>query len=80
MPSLPELIEKGQFVAPGSDDPDYVGGSLNENDRAVAEAFPLPRQTLWNLARNGLEAALLDEAGKAAYLARINSYKAVARA
>jgi adenosine deaminase len=73
---LPELIERGLFVTLNSDDPAYFGGYLNENYMAVAEAFALPRETLCTLARNSFEAAFLDGADKAAYVAKVDSYEA----
>jgi adenosine deaminase len=73
---LPELIERGLYVTLNSDDPAYFGGYLNENYQAVAEAFALPRQTLCTLARNSFEAAFLDGADKAAYVAKVDSYEA----
>jgi adenosine deaminase len=77
---LPELLEWGLYVTLNSDDPAYFGGYLNENYMAVAEAFELTRETLCALARNSFEASFLDEADKAAFVARIDAYETVALA
>jgi adenosine deaminase len=75
---FPELLERGLFVTLNADDPAYFGGDLNENYRAVAEAFALRRETLCALARNSFEAAFLDDATKAAYIAQVDAYEAAA--
>jgi adenosine deaminase len=74
------LIERGLFVTLKPDDPICFGGYLNENRQAVAEAFALPLQTLCTLARNGFEATFLDEADKAAFVARVDTREEAALA
>ena len=76
---LPERLERGLFVTLNADDPAYFGGYLNENYKAVAEAFALSRQILCTLARNGIQASVLDDAAKAAYIAKVDAYEAADR-
>jgi adenosine deaminase len=47
---------------------------------AVLEAFGLTCETLCTLARNGFQASFLDEADKAAFVARVDAYETVALA
>jgi adenosine deaminase len=43
---------------------------------AVTEVFELTREALCTLARNSFQAAFLDAADKAAYVAKVDSYEA----
>lgn len=56
--SLPRLLEAGACVTINSDDPAYFGGYMNDNIRAVQEAFGWGRATWVQLARNSFVASL----------------------
>ena len=75
---LKAMMEAGLLVTVNSDDPAYFGGTINANDRAVAEALDLNRDELGRLARNSFEAAFLDDADKRALIARLDAYLATA--
>ena len=65
---LKRMLDLGLFVTVNSDDPAYFGGYVNENYVAVADALGLGESDLVELARNSLEASLLDDADKARLL------------
>ena len=62
---LKRMLDLGLFVTVNSDDPAYFGGYVNDNYVAVAEALGLGKEDLARLARNSIEAALLDDAHRA---------------
>ena len=62
---LKRMLDLGLFVTVNSDDPAYFGGYVNDNYVAVAEALGLGKDDLARLARNSIEAALLDDAHRA---------------
>ena len=62
---LKRMLDLGLFVTVNSDDPAYFGGYVNDNYVAVAEALGLDKDDLVRLARNSIEAALLDDAHRA---------------
>ena len=70
---LKRMLDLGLFVTVNSDDPAYFGGYVNENYIAVAEALGLSRAELAQLARNSIEASLLDALAKSALVAEVTS-------
>ncbi len=75
---LRRMLEAGLMVTVNSDDPAYFGGYVNENYLAVHEALDLSQQQLAEIARNSFEAAFVDDARKAAFVAEIEAYSAAA--
>ena len=71
---LPKLLARGVCVTVNSDDPAYFGGYLNENYRALIEAFSLPRETLVQLAQNSVCASFADDARQRELLDEIDQY------
>ncbi|RZU66134.1 adenosine deaminase [Microterricola gilva] len=71
---LPQMLELGLLVTVNSDDPAYFGGYIDDNLAALQEAFALGAADRAVLARNGVEASFLDEAGKAALYAEIDAW------
>ena len=70
---LGRMLELGLFATVNSDDPAYFGGYVNENYVAVAEALGLSRENLVRLARNSIEASLLDAPAKEALVAELDA-------
>ena len=70
---LQRMLELGLFVTVNSDDPAYFGGYVNENYLAVTEALGLSREQLAQLARNSIEASLLDAGAKSALVAEVEA-------
>lgn len=73
---IPEMIAKGLMVTVNSDDPAYFGGYVNDNYHALHRALGLTRDDFAMFARNGFEAAFLDDAEKRALIARLDAYLA----
>lgn len=73
---LPQMLELGLLVTVNSDDPAYFGGYIDDNLAALQEAFALSAADRALLARNGVEASFLDEAGKSALNAEIDAWLA----
>ena len=61
---LKRMLELGLMVTVNSDDPAYFGGYVNDNYVAAAEALDLSQGDLKRLARNSIEASLLDRSAK----------------
>lgn len=76
--NLLQLLEAGLVATVNSDDPAYFGGYMNDNFIATFEALPLTRQHAQQLARNSFQAAFLDPAQKAAYIAEVDAFFAAA--
>ena len=70
---LKRMLDLGLFVTVNSDDPAYFGGYVNENYLAVAEALGLSRAELAQLARNSIEASLLNTETKSLLYAELES-------
>ena len=70
---LKRMLDLGLFVTVNSDDPAYFGGYVNENYLAVAEALGLSRAELAQLARNSIEASLLNTETKSLLCAELES-------
>ncbi len=71
--NLKTLLDAGLKVTINSDDPAYFGGYVLENYRQTAEALQLSRAELRRLARNSLEAAFVDDAERAPWLAQLEA-------
>jgi adenosine deaminase len=72
--NLGRLLARGARVTLNSDDPAYFGGYLSQNYLAAARALHLDRADLGRLARHGFEAAFLEPAVRARYLAELDAY------
>ena len=57
--SLPKLLDAGAVVTINSDDPAYFGGYMNDNIRAVQDAFGWDRATWAQIARNSFAASFV---------------------
>ena len=68
---LKRMLELGLVVTVNSDDPAYFGGYVNDNYVAVAEALGLDEADIAKLARNSIEASLIDNADKARLLGEL---------
>jgi adenosine deaminase len=71
--NLKTLLDAGLKVTINSDDPAYFGGYVAKNYLDTAEALGLGRTELKRIARNSLEAAFVDEAERAPWLARVDA-------
>lgn len=71
--NLKALLDAGLKVTINSDDPAYFGGYVLENYRQCATALHLSRGELKRIARNSLEAAFVDAAERAPWLARLEA-------
>ncbi|CAD5377280.1 Adenine deaminase [Pseudomonas sp. OF001] len=74
--NLKALLDAGLKVTINSDDPAYFGGYVLENYRQTAEALGLSRDQLRRIARHSLEAAFVDDAERAPWLARLEALDA----
>ncbi len=72
------LMTAGVVCTINSDDPAYFGGYVNENYRAVAEAFALGAAELAQLAKNSFEASFLSAPEKQARIAEVVAYASAA--
>jgi len=75
---LPAMLEARLHVTINSDDPAYFGGYVDDNYRAVRDAFGLDRATLATLARNSITASFADDARKQVLLEEIAAWEAAA--
>lgn len=71
---LDRMLAQGLAATVNSDDPAYFGGYIADNYRAVAAGRGLDRNQIVQLARNSFTGAFLDDAAKAAHLARIDAW------
>ena len=69
---LATMLERGLRATVNSDDPAYFGGYVGENLAGVAAALRLEDVALVQLARNSFDAAFLDDATRARYLAELD--------
>jgi adenosine deaminase len=70
---LATMLEHGLCATVNSDDPAYFGGYVGENLAGVAEALRLDDDAIVQLARNSFNAAFLDDATRARYLAELDA-------
>jgi aminodeoxyfutalosine deaminase len=73
---LPAFVAAGVVVTINSDDPPMFGTTLNREYEVAADLLGLDEAGVAGLARAGVRASYLDEAGKAALLAEIDAYAA----
>lgn len=71
---IQRLFEAGVVVTVNSDDPAYFGGYLNDNYRAVQQAFDIGAAELLEFARNSFAASFLADAEKKARIAEVHAY------
>jgi len=76
--NLKRLLDRGVMVTINSDDPAYFGGYIGENWMATQKALGLDRDDLVAIARNGIDAAFLDDVAKQALHAELDAYLAEA--
>ncbi len=74
--NLKRLLERGLCVTVNSDDPAYFGGYLVANFLALQRGLDLSRAQLAELARNSIEASLLDDSAKRRWFGEIDTYTA----
>ncbi len=72
---LRRMLDAGLVATVNSDDPAYFGGYVDDNLAGVVRALGLTDDHLRTLARNSFEAAFLDEATRARYLAEVDAYQ-----
>ena len=72
--NLKDLLRAGVMVTINSDDPSYFGGYMNENFSATQEALGLTADDVFNIARNGFEAAFLPPEIRARHIAALDRY------
>lgn len=71
---LRRMLQAGLMATLNSDDPAYFGGYVNENYIAVQQALDLSRDEIIALARNGFNAAFLDDAARQRHIAALEAY------
>jgi adenosine deaminase len=74
--NLRRLLRRGVRVTVNSDDPAYFGGYIGDNFLAAQQALGLDRDDLEALARNGIEAAFLDNGRREELRAELERYLA----
>ena len=75
---LPALVAAGVPVTINSDDPPMFSTTLNHEYEVAAELLDLDQDGVADLARAGVRASFLDDAGKRALLTEIDDYAAKA--
>jgi adenosine deaminase len=76
--NLRRLLRRGVRITINSDDPAYFGGYMTDNYLAAQRALGLDRNDLAGLARNGIEAAFLDEGRRNELRVELEEYLAQA--
>jgi aminodeoxyfutalosine deaminase len=71
---IKEFVAAGVLVTVNSDDPPMFGTDLNTEYAVAARLLDLDERGLAALAKNAVEAAFLDEPGKARLAAEIDTY------
>lgn len=71
---IQRLFEAGVVVTVNSDDPAYFGGYVNENYRAIQQAFALGSAELTQLAKNSFAASFLSDDDKKERIAEVDAY------
>jgi adenosine deaminase len=71
---LPAMLELGLVATVNSDDPAYFGGGIDANFTAVRTALGVSAADLTVLARNSFEAAFIDDADRAGWLAEVDTW------
>ena len=71
--NLPYLLSQGLCVMVNSDDPAYFGGYVNDNYRALMDAFPdLDALAMKQLLRNSLTASFVADEQKRSWLEKLD--------
>ncbi|MER6559176.1 adenosine deaminase [Streptomyces sp. NPDC001027] len=73
---IKEFVRAGVLVTVNSDDPPMFGTDLNNEYAVAARLLDLDERGVADLAKNAVEAAFLDEAGKARLRTEIDAYTA----
>ncbi len=68
------MLQQNIMVTINSDDPAYFGGYINENYKAVAEAFNFNKSDILKLAENSFNASFLDNVAKTKWLVKLRDY------
>lgn len=71
---LRQLLDADVLVTVNSDDPPYLGGYINDNYAAIADALRLDARQITRLARNSFTASFLDPAAVSDQQRRIDRY------
>ncbi len=71
-----EMQDVGLRVTVNSDDPAYFASYINDNYRALRDAFDYTEVELADLARSSFKASFLDESDKQKHLREIDTYLA----
>jgi len=71
-----QMVDAGLFVTVNSDDPPMFGTDLNHEYTVAAGLLGLDEAGTAELARQGVRASFLDDAGKAAIIGEIDAYLA----
>src|SRR5439155_12792123 len=71
---LPALVAAGVPVSINSDDPPMFSTTLNREYEVAADLLGLDANGVAEIARAGVRASFLDDAGKAALLDEIDAY------
>jgi adenosine deaminase len=69
---LRRMMDKGLIVTVNSDDPAYFGGYVTDNYLAVSDALLLQQDEIVAIARNGIQASLMNAADKSKLLAEFD--------
>lgn len=72
---LPAMLDAGLVVTINSDDPAYFGGYVDDNYRALTEAFGWGPDVLARLATASIDASFADEARKAEVRGQIEEWE-----
>ncbi|MFJ4922674.1 adenosine deaminase [Streptomyces sp. NPDC088725] len=71
---IKQMVAAGVLVTVNSDDPPMFGTDLNQEYGVAARLLGLDERGIADLAKNGVEASFLDEAGKTRIAAEIDAY------
>ncbi len=72
--NIKQLLDLGVRVTVNSDDPAYFGGYMNENFLATQAGLDLSKQDLYQISRNAIEAAFVDEDRRQALLDELSDF------
>lgn len=67
-----DLLDQGVMVTVNADDPSYFGGFLNENYRALHDAFDLSEAQLVQLVKNSFIASFLPDSDKQKWCGKVD--------
>lgn len=72
--NIARLLRAGLNVTMNSDDPSYFGGYMNDNYIACQETLGLTRDEIRTIAANGIAAAFVDDARRAALQRELDAF------